>query len=174
VHAGPPRRRDRCLFWIDPIEERRGFIDEATVLFSEYAKALYAPDRSAYLRFESGETSLRIEPHIDSDNSAGIGSMVIFCFDLVLSVLAHRGGRAPDFLVHDSHLFDGVDERQLAAALTLAAEVAERQSLQYLVTLNSDDLDKARRRGFDADPYLLPQRLTDQYEDGGIFGFRFL
>lgn len=40
--------------------------------------------------------------------------MVIFCFDLTLAVLAHRHGRGPDFLIHDSHLYDGVDERQIA------------------------------------------------------------
>jgi len=154
------------------IEERRGFIDEATVLFSELARRLYGGDRTAYLKFEAGDRSLRIQPHIDTDDSAGIGSMVIFCFDLTITVLAHRAGRAPDFLVHDSHLFDGVDERQLAAALSLAAEVCEREGLQYLITLNSDDLDKARRRNFVADPYLLPQRLTDD-ENGGLFGFRF-
>lgn len=155
------------------IEERRGFIDEATVLFSELAGRLYGGDRTAYLRFEAGDKSLHIQPHIDSDNSAGIGSMVIFCFDLTVSVLAHRAGRAPDFLVHDSHLFDGVDERQLAAALSLAAEISEREGLQYLVTLNSDDLDKARRRNFVADPYVLSQQLTDRYDNGGLFGFRF-
>ncbi|MEV4465145.1 DUF2326 domain-containing protein [Micromonospora echinofusca] len=64
--------------------------------------------------------------------------------------------------MHDSYLFDGVDDRQLAAALGLAAEVTVREGLQYIITLNSDDLDKARRRGFDADPHLLPQRLTNR------------
>ncbi len=155
------------------IEARRSFVDDATILFSEFAQRLYGSDRTAYLRFEASDTSLRIQPHIDSDQSAGIGSMVIFCFDLTVSVIAHRAGRAPDFLVHDSHLFDGVDERQLTAALTIAAEIAERESMQYVITLNSDDLDKARRRNFNPDPYLLPQRLTDRYESGGLFGFRF-
>ncbi len=155
------------------IEDRRGQIDEATVLFSEFARRLYGSGRTAYLRFEAGDKSLRINPHIDSDNSTGIGSMVVFCFDLAVNVLAHRAGRAPNFLVHDSHLFDGVDDRQLAAALGLAAEVAENEGIQYIITLNSDDLDKARRRGFSPDNYLLSQRLTDQYDDGGLFGFRF-
>ncbi|MET8354831.1 ABC-three component system protein [Micromonospora sp. NPDC005206] len=155
------------------IEDRRRLVDEATVLFSDFARRLYGPGRTAYLRFEAGDKSLRINPHIDSDDSTGIRSMVIFCFDLTVSVLAHRARRAPDFLVHDSYLFDGVDDRQLAAALGLAAEVAAREGIQYIITLNSDDLDKARRRGFDADPHLLPQRLTDQYDEGALFGFRF-
>jgi hypothetical protein len=60
----------------------------------------------------------------------------------------------------------------MAAALSLAADVAARENLRYLVTVNSDDLDKARRRGFHAEPFILDQRLTDQ-EAGGLFGFRF-
>jgi uncharacterized protein YydD (DUF2326 family) len=99
--------------------------------------------------------------------------MVIFCFDLTMAVLAHRGGRGPDFLVHDSHLFDGVDERQVARALTLAASVVEREGMQYVVALNSDELDKAVRRGFDPAEHILDQRLTDAYDEGGLFGFRF-
>lgn len=154
------------------IDDRRDFTDEATILFSQFTRHLYGAGRTAYLKFEAGEKSLRIQPHIDSDNSAGISSMVIFCFDLTVSVLAHRAGRAPDFLVHDSHLLDGVDDRQLAAALSLAADVAAQEGMQYIVTLNSDDLDKARRRNFDASPYILPEHLTDQ-DSGGLFGFRF-
>lgn len=37
------------------LEERREFIDEATVLFSEFARRLYGADRTAYLKFEAGE-----------------------------------------------------------------------------------------------------------------------
>lgn len=155
------------------IEERRQLVNDAVVLFSGYAQALYGAGRDAYLRIGPGENTLKIEAHIASDNSAGIGSMVIFCFDLTLAVLAHRGRRAPDFFVHDSHLFDGVDERQLARALTLAAEISRQENLQYVVTLNSDELEKAVRRGFDPASHVLEQRLTDSFEEGGLFGFRF-
>ncbi|WP_018908085.1 ABC-three component system protein [Salinispora arenicola] len=155
------------------IDECRRIVDEAVVLFAEFAQTLYGEGREAYLRFSPGDSSLRIDPHIASDNSGGIGNMVIFCFDLTVAVLGHRGRRAPNFLVHDSHLFDGVDERQVARALTLAAEVARREQMQYIVTLNSDELDKAVRRGFDPTGRVLEQRLTDAYESGGLFGFRF-
>ena len=99
--------------------------------------------------------------------------MVIFRFDLTMAVVAHRHGRGPNFLVHDSHLFDGVDDRQLRDALELAAEVTEREGMQYVVTLNSDDLEKAQRKGYDASGRVLPVRLDDEYDDGGLFGFRF-
>jgi uncharacterized protein YydD (DUF2326 family) len=155
------------------IDERRRIVDEAVVLFAEYAQTLYGEGREAYLRFGPGDSSLRIDPHIASDNSGGISNMVIFCFDLTVAVLAHRRGRAPNFLVHDSHLFDGVDERQVARALTLGADVAQREGMQYIVTLNSDELDKAIRRGFDSAEHVLEQRLTDGFDEGGLFGFRF-
>ena len=112
------------------IGERRQIVNDAVVLFAKYAQALYGASREAYLRIGPGETSLKIETHIASDNSGGIGNMVIFCFDLTVAVIARRARRAPDFFVHDSHLYDGVDERQLARALTLAAEVAHDEGLQ--------------------------------------------
>jgi uncharacterized protein YydD (DUF2326 family) len=157
----------------DDLNERRMQIDEATVLFSELARRLYGPDRSAYLEFGAGTNSLKIVPHVDSDDSRGIGNMVIFCFDLTVAIVAHRHGRGPDFLVHDSHLFDGVDDRQLRDALDVAAEVTAREGMQYIAALNSDDLDKAHRRGYDSSGKTLATILTDAYVDGGLFGFRF-
>lgn len=153
--------------------ERARQTGEATVLFSEFAQRLYGPGRQAFLEFDAGPSSLKIVPHVDSDGSRGIGNMVIFCFDLTMAVVAHRHGRGPDFLVHDSHLFDGVDDRQLRDALELAAEVAAREGMQYIATLNSDDLEKAERKGFDPSGKALAVRLKDEYEDGGLFGFRF-
>lgn len=158
---------------IHDLDERVVQTSEATLLFGEFAQALYGEGRAAYLAIEAGRNSLKITPRIDSDDSRGIGNMVIFCFDLTLAVIAHKHHRGPDFLVHDSHLFDGVDARQLAAALELARETCERESMQYIATLNSDDLEKAQRAGFDARADVLNPILTDRYEDGGLFGFRF-
>ncbi|WP_105970714.1 ABC-three component system protein [Streptomyces geranii] len=154
------------------LNERREQQAEATLLFSRFARELYG-EREAYLRIEAGRENLQITPYIRSDNSRGIGNMVIFCFDLAISVLAHRHGRGPDFLVHDSHLFDGVDERQLVKAFALAAEVSTEEGMQYIATINSDDLAKAVRLGFDDAPFVREPRLTDALEDGGLFGFRF-
>jgi uncharacterized protein YydD (DUF2326 family) len=155
------------------LAERQQQQDEATLLFSEFAQRLYGTGRQAYLVIDAATNSLKVEPRIDSDGSRGIGNMVTFCFDLTVAVIAHRHGRGPDFLVHDSHLFDGVDDRQIAAALGLAREVADREGLQYIATMNSDDLDKAERRGFDPGSAVLSPLLTDAYDDGGLFGFRF-
>jgi uncharacterized protein YydD (DUF2326 family) len=155
------------------LREREQIINDVNVRFLEYATRLYGSGREAYLDIDPTATHLKIVPHIDSKDSRGIGNMVIFCFDLTVAVTAHRGGRGPDFLVHDSHLFDGVDERQLARALTLAREVAETESMQYVVTLNSDDLAKASGQGVDLSSSIIEPRLTDSFADGGLFGFRF-
>ncbi|GIH62232.1 hypothetical protein Msi02_30490 [Microbispora siamensis] len=155
------------------LEERQAIISEATLLFDQFAKELYGEERGGYLAINAGRSSLKISPRIDSDDSRGIGNMAIFCFDLTVAVVAHRHGRGPDFIVHDSHLFDGVDDRQLRAALELANYVAVTEDMQYIATINSDDLDKAINRGYDPDGKLLRTRLTDAYSDGGLFGFRF-
>ncbi|MFE6063708.1 ABC-three component system protein [Streptomyces sp. NPDC056431] len=155
------------------LEERGEQTREATWLFSRFARRLYGQDRDAYLTIRAGTGSLEITAHVDSRGSVGINKMVIFCLDLTTAVIAHRHGRGPDFLVHDSHLFDGVDDRQVTAALELASEVAVEEGLQYIVTFNSDKLERALLGGFDPSPYLIEPRLNDTYDDGGLFGFRF-
>ncbi|APU13273.1 MULTISPECIES: ABC-three component system protein [Actinoalloteichus] len=157
----------------DDLAERSEQTTQATLLFYEYAQRLYSDVRGAYLVIEPGRSSLKINPRIDDDASRAILNMKIFCFDLAVAVVAHRAGRGPDFLVHDSHLFDGVDDRQIAAALGLAAEVARHEGMQYVASINSDDLAKAENRGFAPAAYVVDPRLRDSYEDGGLFGFRF-
>jgi uncharacterized protein YydD (DUF2326 family) len=155
------------------LAERSRAVNTAAVTYAEYARALYGEDRQAYLVISADEGGVRFSPHIESDDSQGISSMVIFCFDLTMAVMARRAGVGPDFLVHDSHLFDGVDARQIARALQLATRVARKEGIQYIATMNSDDLQKAIDHGFDPAGHVLPVRLTDARDDGGLFGFRF-
>ncbi|MCO6007162.1 DUF2326 domain-containing protein [Actinoallomurus purpureus] len=156
----------------DDLDDRSEITSDASRLFNIFARQLYGPSHNPYLTFEARKQRLDIEAKIDADGSRGIHNMVIFCFDLTTAVIAHRNGRGPDFLVHDSHLYDGVDERQIAAALQLAADVMRDEGMQYIVTMNSDDLRKAEDKGFDSSPYVIEPLLTDQL-DGGLFGFRF-
>ena len=100
--------------------------------------------------------------------------MQIFCFDMMLMEICQKQGRRPGFLIHDSHLFDGVDERQVAKALQLGAERAEASGFQYIVTMNSDALPKDGFRGkFKIRDHVLDTVLTDATETGGLFGLRF-
>ena len=105
-------------------------------------------------------------------NRGGIDHMEIFCFDLMLYQAAQeRFAGGPGFLVHDSHLFDGVDPRQVRSALLLGKSVIGGLGGQYIVTLNSETLPLVGLDAEIADDVLSP-RLSDD-EAGGLFGIRF-
>jgi uncharacterized protein YydD (DUF2326 family) len=55
----------------------------------------------------------------------------------------------PGFLIHDSHLFDSVDGRQVTRALRIGAETAKELGFQYIVTMNEYDASKETEQGFD-------------------------
>ena len=76
-------------------------------------------------------------------------------------------------MVHDSHLFDGVDGQQIISGLKAAAELSAALPFQYIVTLNQDDAFKEKLPNFDLNQFVLPVRLSDAKEDGGLYGFRF-
>jgi uncharacterized protein YydD (DUF2326 family) len=110
---------------------------------------------------------------MQGSRSKGIKNMQIFCFDIMLMRLCAKHDIGPGFLIHDSHLFDGVDGRQVISALKVGAEIAEELNFQYIVTMNEDDAFKESIPGFDLREFVLPVVLTDATEDGGLFGFRF-
>ncbi len=158
----------------DDINERDAIINDAINIFHELAVTLYGEKAQANLRIESTSKGLVVDPTIQGIRSEGIKSMLIFSFDIMLTTLLTRQGRGPGFLAHDSHLFDGVDERQASIALETAAKYAEKEGFQYIVTMNSDFFSTLSdfSENFDINDYVLETRLTDE-EDGGLFGFRF-
>ena len=154
------------------IRERSGLVGNAIRRFEELSQSLY--ERAGSLTIADTRNGPNVEVHIDAERSRGITSMQIFCFDLMLAEMCAEQSRFPRFLVHDSHLFDGVDERQVAKALQLGAERAERFGFQYIVTLNSDAIPREGfSRGFDVRDHALETILTDATETGGLFGMRF-
>ena len=154
------------------IHERYHIVREAILTFEALSKSLY--ERAGSLTISDTKNGPKFEVRIDSERSKGITNMQIFCFDLMLTELGIRRGRWPGFLIHDSHLFDGVDERQVAKALQLRAERAEAGGFQYIVTMNSDAVpQEGFRGGFDPYEYVIEPRLTDATETGGLFGLRF-
>ena len=154
------------------IHERSGLVSDAIRRFEELSESLY--ERAGSLTIDGAQNGPNLEVHIDAERSRGITSMQIFCFDLMLAEMCAERGRFPRFLVHDSHLFDGVDERQVANALQLGAERAERFGFQYIVTLNSDAIPREGfSDGFDVRDHALETILTDATETGGLFGMRF-
>ena len=156
----------------DDIREREEIVREAILQFESLSESLY--ERAGSLTIADTPSGPKFEVHIDAERSKGITNMQIFCFDLMLAELGAQRGRSPGFLIHDSHLFDGVDERQVAKALQLGAERADRAGFQYIVTLNSDTMPREGfSKGFDVERYVVGTRLTDATDTGGLFGLRF-
>ena len=99
--------------------------------------------------------------------------MEIFCIDIAISESVRRLYHGLGFLIHDSHLFDGVDPRQIRKALLLGAG-SVNGAAQYIVTLNSDIVDSLSPSQEEwLAKAILPVRLSDADESGGLFGFRF-
>jgi uncharacterized protein YydD (DUF2326 family) len=151
--------------------ERSGVLDDAIRAFSAIVEELYGePGR---IEFHATHNGPEIRIAIPGDRSRGIGNMEIFCFDMMLQRMCARQKIGPGFLIHDSHLFDGVDPRQTARALAVGARLSKEIGFQYIVTLNSDALAELPPSEFKLYEYVIPQRLTDATEDGGLFGIRF-
>ncbi len=121
------------------------------------------------------ETGYKFEVEIKRAGSQGIGYMKVFCYDLMLMQLRTGLPDAPGFLIHDSAIFNGVDERQIAKALELAARESAENKFQYIVALNSDqapydDFSDNFRSEFDN---AVRIKFTDATDDGGLLGVRF-
>ncbi len=151
--------------------EQRGRVSEAILAYEQTSKKLYEDAGSMLVDETANGPVFRFE--IQGARSEGIKNMQIFCFDMMLMRLCAQRGIGPGFLIHDSHLFDGVDGRQVIRALRIGAETADELGFQYIVTMNEDDAFKETERGFDLNDYVLDVRLTDATKDGGLFGIRF-
>jgi len=151
--------------------EQKARVDEAILAFEETSRNLYESAGSMVVEDTLNGPQFKFE--IQGSRSAGIMKMQIFCFDMMLMRLCASRSIGTGFLVHDSHLFDGVDGRQIISALQVGAGTAEELGFQYIVTMNEDDAFKEKIEGFDIQEYVLPVKITDATDDGGLFGFRF-
>ena len=158
------------------LHERAKSLDDPIALFGELGSEIYT-DREADLLVETTDKGiLKVTPRVSGDASTGVRSVETFMLDIVCLISGIRSNRAPRILVHDSHLFDAIDGRQVASCLNIGARLAEQYGFQYIVTLNSDFIDLVVSQSdgaFDAEPYIMSTRLTDATDDGGLFGFRF-
>ena len=151
--------------------EQNDRLAEAIVAFEETSQRLYESAGSMTVDETSNGPMFKFP--MQGQRSKGIKNMQIFCFDMMLMRLCTQRQMGPRFLIHDSHLFDGVDGRQVISALRLGSEIAQELGFQYIVTMNEDDAFKETIPGFDLNEYVIPTRLTDATEDGGLFGIRF-
>jgi len=151
--------------------ERNLQLSEAIVEYEYKSEQLY--DRAGSMLVKDTTNGPTFHFDIQGARSEGIKNMRIFCFDMMLMALCSKRKIGPGFLVHDSHLFDGVDGRQVIRALRVGAKLSEKFGFQYIVTMNEDDAFKEKEAGFDLNDYILNVKLSDKTEDGGLFGFRF-
>jgi uncharacterized protein YydD (DUF2326 family) len=164
------RRQELLLRLKQDYVEQSENLKRAIVIFEEISSQLYEkPSKFTPTETPNGP-SFKIEGQ--ADRSPGIANMQIFCFDMMLGRIMSERHLGPGFLVHDSHIFDPVDSRQVGAALEYAANTASEIGIQYIVTLNSDK-SLEFPDDFDLAPYLLDTKLTDASETGGLFGLRF-
>lgn len=147
-------------------------LSEAILIIADTINDLYG-DRSGRFVVDASENGPEFRISIEGDRGGGISHMEVFCFDLTLFRLVSKRLNGPGFLIHDSHLFDGVDERQVAIALQLGQRAAGELS-QYIVTMNSDIFDRLPLpEDVVREKVVLSTRLSDETETGGLFGFRF-
>lgn len=152
-------------------KEREDILEQAILLFNQNSQALYK--NPGDLLIDITETGYRFDMDIERDRSDGIGNMKIFLYDLMLMQLPRRH-RFPQFLLHDSMIFDGVDGRQRASAIELAARESKRLGFQYIFSINRDDVPWQDFTPEFVDEFknAIRLELSDQ-DNGGLFGFQF-
>jgi len=154
-------------------EERKNIIEKAIKLFNKNSNILYA--EPGILSIDITEAGYKYKVEIKRAESQGVGYMKIFCYDLMLTRLIPTNKNKSGFLVHDSTIFDGVDERQRAKAMELANRESEERNVQYICAINSDVVPYSEfSNGFKS---LFEKsiiiKFTDVTEKDGLLGIRF-
>jgi uncharacterized protein YydD (DUF2326 family) len=151
-------------------EERLTVRERAISLFNENSQALYKTPGE--LIIELGKTGYTFDIEIERSPSEGVGHMKVLSYDLTVQQLCRERGKGPDFLFHDSTIFDGVDERQCTSAITLLHSQTVKRKFQYILAMNTDKIPYNELGSqLNVDEF-IKCRLTDKGEDGGILGFR--
>ncbi len=153
--------------------ERIQIREKAISLFKTNTEFLYPEGGTLTIDLKESGYSFGID--IKSSRSQGVNYMKVFCYDMILAELGCARSRYPDFLIHDSTIFDGVDERQVARALMLAQLKCEKLGFQYICLFNSDvvpyqEFDDEFTSRFNDNIVL---RISDSQETGGLLGIRF-
>ncbi len=152
-------------------EEKREFWEQVIRLFNESAKALYGIPGEFIIDISEKGYDFKVD--IPGGRGAGIGKMMIFCYDLTVMCMQKILGRNIDFLVHDSIIYEGVDERQIAHAIEQAAQKAQKYNFQYIMAINSDRVPYDDfHDDFNFDEH-IKLKLSDEDETGSLLGIRF-
>lgn len=147
------------------LNDRREQLATISRTYARYAYHLYGDQRPAALTIEARRSGYKFAPTIGGPAAQEARAMTLFCFDLCLAVTARRAGHGPDFLVHDSHLFDEVPIQRVSRALDLAAEVCREEGVQYVAALDADRFEQVLAENSD-----LPYHVCTDIPATGLFG----
>jgi len=152
--------------------DERASLKRAREIFNSNSEALYETPGNLVVNVDR-EAGFKFDVDISRASSIGISRMKVFCYDLMRAELWSQRKFSPGFLVHDSNIFDGVDERQIALALELAERKSRECGFQYIVCLNSDTIPyEWFSEGFYFDQHIR-LRLTDTEQAGSLLGVQF-
>jgi len=96
-----------------------------------------------------------LDPGVDllRSRATGIDAHKPPCLDLTIAALWADRSKRPGFLVHDSTLFECVDERQRTLALDLLRRETTNRDYQHVLTLNTNELPRKLPDGFERKQY---------------------
>lgn len=160
------------------VKDAKPLLDSNIERFREFSGRFYG-ERPGGLTVSNneGENQIRfdIDARIEDDAADGINEVKIFCFDMTL--LTQRHNHSVDFIVHDSRLFGDIDPRQRATIFKLAQEVTTEWNLQYIASVNQDQIDAMRRQFTDDEFKRCIQdaevlRLTDESAEAKLLGIQ--
>ncbi len=144
---------------------------DAILIFEELSREISDHEGSLEVDVSDNGPTFRIK--VEGGRSVGIRNMQIFCFDMMLSIIWAKRNLGPGFLIHDSHLFDGMDSRQVAKAIEIGEAKSREHNFQYIITMNSDQVPRNEFKSeFEFDRFVNPVQLSDKNETGGLFGMR--
>ena len=152
-------------------DERDSQRKQAITLFNSNSQALYDAPGSLVININD-KTGYSFSVEIKRTGSTGIEKMKVFCYDLMLILRWQKQPNSPNILIHDSALFDGVDERQIGLALQLMAKESEIHGFQYICTLNTDQVPNDLPEDFNLEAYCA-LRLKDDKPENSLLGLRF-
>lgn len=153
--------------------ERMPSLEKAISIFRNNSEVLYA--EPGILTVDLEDTGYKFDVKIKRSKSQGINYMKVMCYDLMLMELRQQKERFPDFLIHDSTIFDGVDERQVAKSLILAMDKTVECQYQYICLMNSDTVPEREMSKQDMDRFSrsVIRRISDKDDESGLLGIRF-
>lgn len=153
--------------------ERTPSLEKAISIFRNNSEALYAEPGTLIVDLE--DTGYKFGVNIKRAKSQGINYMKVMCYDLMLMELRKQKQSFPDFLVHDSTIFDGVDERQVAKSLMLAMEKSAEYNYQYICLMNSDTVPEKEmtKQAIETFNNAVVRRISDKDDESGLLGIKF-